>query len=342
MNVTLLAPEELPHPTGGFRFNRRIADELSDDPRFNYVNAECTGTLSEHDPLFGMLDGVDLLLLDSLYLPCEELQRYLVRLGVRFGWIVHAVASQMEGREQPSVAERRALERGTLAVVPSRYMRDWVKRWTAVSSVVVVSPAVDPPPSVSRAAAADAVARLTGGARNRASLVLLTVGSLSPVKNQRWLAELLSRRTDFHWILVGSRDADPEYAASFDECCRRIGIDGSVTVSEPLPHHDLMVLMQGADAYLQPSRFESFGMAAAEARTAGLPVIASPVGGLPEAVGPDGFICALGDASSWHQALDRIANGAAARRPEPIPGGPTRLVGPVLMSALEEECRIVR
>ena len=342
MNVTLLAPEELTHPTGGFRFNRRIADELSDDSRFNYVHAECSETLSEDAPLFGMLEDVDLLLLDSLYLPCEEFQRYLVRLGVRFGWIVHAVASQMEGRDQPSVAERRALERGTLAVVPSRYMRDWVKRWTAVSSVVVVSPAVDAPPSVSRAAAADAVARITNGVWDRASLVLLTVGSLSPVKNQRWLAELLSTRKDFHWILVGSRDVDPEYAASFDECCRRLGIDGSVTISTPLAHHDLMVLMQGADAYVQPSRFESFGMAAAEARMAGLPVLASPVGGLPEAVGGDGCICALDDPSAWHRALDRVANGALPRRPEPIPGGPARRVGPILMNALEEECGMLR
>jgi hypothetical protein len=30
------------------------------------------------------------------------------------------------------------------------------------------------------------------------------------------------------------------------------------------------------------------------------------------------------------------------RRPEPIPGGPARRVGRILMNALEEECGMVR
>lgn len=60
-----------------------------------------------------------------------------------------------------------------------------------------------------------------------------------------------------------------------------------------LGRDDLRALYHGADLFIQPARFESFGIAALEARAAGLPVIGRAGTGLAEFVtdGADGFLC---------------------------------------------------
>jgi len=69
------------------------------------------------------------------------------------------------------------------------------------------------------------------------------------------------------------------------------------------------------DFYVQPSRAEAFGMAAAEAMAAGLPVIASAVGGLPEVVvdGVTGLLVPPNDPKALAVAMVRIAQDSTLR-----------------------------
>ena len=86
---------------------------------------------------------------------------------------------------------------------------------------------------------------------------------------------------------------------------------------------DLPALIADATAFLLPSETESFGLAALEALSSGVPVVASRVGGVPEVVrdGEDGFLHAVGDcdamAASALRLLDepplRARLGAAGR-----------------------------
>jgi len=59
----------------------------------------------------------------------------------------------------------------------------------------------------------------------------------------------------------------------------------------------LVEILTASDVFLIPSQSESFGLAALEAMSCGIPVVSSSVGGLPELVGHNesGFIAEIGD-----------------------------------------------
>jgi len=79
---------------------------------------------------------------------------------------------------------------------------------------------------------------------------------------------------------------------------------------------DLPALLRGADVFLLPSEIESFGLAALEALSCGVPVVASAVGGLPEVIadGEVGFLRPVGDVAAMAEAVGRLLDDAPLRR----------------------------
>lgn len=67
-------------------------------------------------------------------------------------------------------------------------------------------------------------------------------------------------------------------------------------------------VLQGARVFLLPSAMESFGLAALEAMSCGVPVVASKVGGVPEVVtdGETGLLAPVGDVPAMAQAVRRL------------------------------------
>jgi N-acetyl-alpha-D-glucosaminyl L-malate synthase BshA len=67
-------------------------------------------------------------------------------------------------------------------------------------------------------------------------------------------------------------------------------------------------LLQMADVFLMPSESESFGLAALEALSCGVPVVASRVGGVPEVVsdGEVGYLAPVGDVAAMAERVLRI------------------------------------
>src|SRR5207302_9836721 len=71
---------------------------------------------------------------------------------------------------------------------------------------------------------------------------------------------------------------------------------------------DVVATLRRAQVFLLPSETESFGLAALEALSCGVPVVASRAGGLPEVVreGVDGFLLPVGDVAGMATAVGRI------------------------------------
>lgn len=76
---------------------------------------------------------------------------------------------------------------------------------------------------------------------------------------------------------------------------------------------DVQALLAGFDAYLSASRREAFGLSIAEACAAGLPVVATAVGGVPEVVQDqgNGLLVGTEDVAALSAAIDRLASEPA-------------------------------
>jgi glycosyltransferase involved in cell wall biosynthesis len=92
--------------------------------------------------------------------------------------------------------------------------------------------------------------------------------------------------------LVG---ASPEDRAALSRDALRVGVEAHLVYAPALPDERLAGLVAGARVALQPVRSDATGLAAMEAIAAGVPVIASAVGTLPEVVAGAGILVEPGD-----------------------------------------------
>jgi glycosyltransferase involved in cell wall biosynthesis len=85
-----------------------------------------------------------------------------------------------------------------------------------------------------------------------------------------------------------------------------------VTFLGAVDEERLRPLRAEAAVALVPSRSgETFGLAAAEAMAAGVPVVAARVGALPELV-PDDWLVPAGDAAAMAGTIERVLGDASA------------------------------
>ena len=116
---------------------------------------------------------------------------------------------------------------------------------------------------------------------------LICVGVLGRHKGQDLLVEALAglANRDWHCVLAGALDRDPDFAGQLRARITRLGYGHRVRLSGVLTGSALSHAYTTADLLVAPSRSETYGMTVTEALAHGLPVIAADVGGLPEALG---------------------------------------------------------
>jgi len=116
---------------------------------------------------------------------------------------------------------------------------------------------------------------------------LICVGVLGRHKGQDVLVEALAdlAERDWHCVLAGSPDRDPDFAGQLRARITRLRYGHRITLAGVLTGAALTHAYTTADLLVAPSRSETYGMTVTEALAHGLPVIAAAVGGLPEALG---------------------------------------------------------
>ncbi len=94
---------------------------------------------------------------------------------------------------------------------------------------------------------------------------------------------------------------------------KRLGVDHRIDLPGWVPEPEKLGILSHCLAYVQPSRFEAFGLAALEALAMGAPVIATRVGGLPEVVGDAGILVDPESPTALAAAINRLHRQPASR-----------------------------
>jgi glycosyltransferase involved in cell wall biosynthesis len=161
----------------------------------------------------------------------------------------------------------------------------------------------------------DSVLQTSGG--NISPLRLLLVGHWTPRKGILAALEALRQTGPGVTLdLVGEQDRDPAYAARVWAALQKTELAGRVHVHGRAPDALLHRLFAEADALLMPSTHEGYGMVLAEALAAGLPIIATRVGAIPEVVrdGSEAELVPVDDAGALARAIERLAASPAERQ----------------------------
>ena len=150
----------------------------------------------------------------------------------------------------------------------------------------------------------------------RLSVVVLCVAQWIPRKGilelvQAWAAR---PRSGAVLELVGETDADPDYAVTVRAAIAVAPKTSPIRVRGVVSDEELEKAYRTATMFALPSRYEGYGMAYAEALRHGLPVVACPVGPVPELVGAAGLLVPPCDGEALANALDLLLCDEALRR----------------------------
>lgn len=149
------------------------------------------------------------------------------------------------------------------------------------------------------------VAAMKSTLKIRSEIVLGVVARLHPGKGHRFLFDALRRVVDENTNVILLVIGDGREREELHQYAEVLGIDrhlrwcGAVMYEEALRYYAVI------DLLIVPSQYEGFGLTAAEAMAAGLPVIASNVDGLREVVedGVSGILVPFGDVEKMTSSL---------------------------------------
>ena len=213
-----------------------------------------------------LIDGLVASSVPDLLARHRDRLRHVVLVHMPLG---HGGAGESRHTERVTLTDARAV------LTTSNWTRDWLVATYALAAglVHVARPGVD-----------DAVRSLgtpSGGA-------LLCVAAVIPPKGQDVLVAALAAIVDLPWTctFVGTLERDPAFVAGLVRAARAAGIEDRVHLVGTATRSEVDTHYRRSDLLVLPSRAETYGMVAAEALSHAVPVVASDVGGVPEAFGP--------------------------------------------------------
>ena len=149
------------------------------------------------------------------------------------------------------------------------------------------------------------------------ALLIGSVGDLVPRKGQLSVVEALPRvlaaAPNARLVLVGPAK-DPDYTALVRQRAEQLGVAAAVVFAGR--RDDMPDVYAALDIKILASLEDSLPLAILEAMAAGLPVVATTTGGIPECVhdGKTGLLVPPGDSDALATALVRLLGDPALRR----------------------------
>lgn len=315
--VTLVVPGRLATRTGGFIYDRRIADGLGGrnwavtvvelDPFVNPLSAPADTARAQ---FAGIPDG-SLVLVDGLSFGSipDVIEPHARRL--RFVPIVHMMLSTAPGLSSGAASrlrdlEHRALKHARHVVITGERTRPHIQSALGHQDDSVVTHI---PPGTDRV-----------GIRTHEStgppVRLLCVANVTPGKGHDILVRSLATVPVEAWTLrcAGSRERDPAFARDVEAAACGLGIGAHIGWLGELDDDALHREYERADVFVLPTRSETYGMAVAEAIAHGAPVVSTRTGDIPAITGEGGLLAECGDSQGFAEALARAIGDARVRR----------------------------
>jgi glycosyltransferase involved in cell wall biosynthesis len=158
--------------------------------------------------------------------------------------------------------------------------------------------------------------RIHAAPRHSSRVVIATVGRLAERKRPRQLLRILRQARDIvpaavrlELLMVG----DGPLRAALQRTIHRHDMSNWVRLLGSANHERIRALYADVDFYVAPAKLESFGIAALEARCAGLPVVAHAGSGIASFIrdGQEGLL--THDDSEMAAAIAHLANSPSVR-----------------------------
>ncbi|MRR16562.1 MAG: glycosyltransferase family 1 protein [Deltaproteobacteria bacterium] len=140
----------------------------------------------------------------------------------------------------------------------------------------------------------------------KTTIKVLFSGNLSQRKGAQWLVPIAEKLGQNIKIIYTS-GLQPKGFLSNQANLQCLGA---------VPYNQMPGVYQDADILLFPTVREGFGLAAAEAMSCGLPVVATDCSSLPELIdeGKGGFLCPVGDVNAFAEKIRFLAENSRLRR----------------------------
>jgi D-inositol-3-phosphate glycosyltransferase len=212
---------------------------------------------------------------------------------------------------QRALGEQRVLDLADAVVVANQVEHRDVRQLYRVrdTRLVTIPCGIDPRPFEQRRGLRD-----DGAARATDAFTIVALGRAERLKNFALLlkavARAAAREARFAQRVTvrlagGAASDEPETLAELQQLARTLGMADRVQFLGPVPHAQVPDLYAAADVCVIPSRYESFGLVALEAMAAGVPVVATRVGGLAVSVedGVNGILVEPDDVEALAERL---------------------------------------
>ncbi len=312
--IYFLYPGDLDTPTGGYRYDRRLIDEL----RSIGIGVKtvalpvCLPMLSELTreeimQIFAAIPDQAIVVVDGLAFGVLDELVSNEALRLRFIALCHHPLALETGLDQQQrqalfMSEQRALSCARATVVTSPHTRKVLVDQFEVpyEKISVALPGTDRVPF--SPCDGDPIRFLTLASLTQRKAHDVLIHALAPLQSLKWQARF-----------VGGKDFDPAWAASLQQHVDNLGLTQRIELTGSVEDTRREYLQ--ADVFVLPSRFEGYGMVFAEALAAGLPIIAARSGAVPDVVPDDaGVLVAPDDIDALSDVLYKIITDGIFRK----------------------------